>query len=81
VVVSNWWANASDPRDKIYALAGQAFDVWTNIDYDPKNTVRDVYMDFTRNILSKYRNLGILGALSAQVDPEERLPPLPSWGS
>lgn len=79
VVVSKWWANASDPRDKIYALSRLAFDAWTNVDYDPKNTVRDVYMDFARNILSRYRNPAILGALSAQVDPEDRLSTLPSW--
>jgi hypothetical protein len=72
------YCEATDPRDKIYALMGLAFDVQPgdiNIDYTLP--VQYVYKDIVKLFLSKHQSLDILGAIMQQKSPFQGL--LPSW--
>jgi hypothetical protein len=76
VVQRNWLTYATDPRDKIYGLAGLAEDIKITIDYETK-TAKDVFTDFARCIITEHRSLAILGALSSTS--ANRSAQLSSW--
>jgi hypothetical protein len=72
------YCEATDPRDKIYAILGMASDIDPgdiNIDYTLP--VQQVYKDIVRLFLSKHKSLDILGAIMQQNSPFQSL--LPSW--
>jgi hypothetical protein len=72
------YCEASDPRDKIYALLRLASDVNpgdVNIDYTLP--VQQLYKDIVKLLLSKHQTLDILGAIIQQKSKLQSL--LPSW--
>jgi hypothetical protein len=72
------YCEATDPRDKIYAILGMASDIDPgdiNIDY--MLPVQQLYQNVVRFLITKHKNLDILGAFKQQKSPFQSL--LPSW--
>lgn len=72
-------AITTDPRDKVFALCGIAYDAGPGsldiqINYHPSHSVQGVYREFAVKMLAKYKNLDVLS-----VPNENRILELPSW--
>ena len=72
-------AITTDPRDKIFALCGIAYDAGPGfmniqIDYQPSHSAQEVYREFVVKMLAVYKNLDVLS-----VPNGDRVPDLPSW--
>ena len=72
-------AITTDPRDKIFALCGIAYDAGSGsmniqIDYHPNHSVEAVYREFAVKMLAEYKSLDIL-----TIPNEARVLNLPSW--
>jgi predicted nucleic acid-binding protein len=84
-VIQNRLADATNPRDKVFAFCGLAKDagpdgLQINIDYS--RSVSDVYLDFWVSIISKHENLNHLGLAVNRIDTagSEGLPTwVPDW--
>ena len=53
-------SNATDPRDRLYALKGLLQDDAIDIDVDYSKTTVDVYRDWAKNHIIRNRNLNVL---------------------
>jgi hypothetical protein len=76
--------NATDPRDKVYALLGLATDASElALEPDYSNSVAKVYWAASRAILMKRRSLNILYMVGyASVEYEDELPSwVPDWSN
>lgn len=72
------YCEATDPRDKIYALLGLASDVQPDeITIDYTMPVQQLYIDIVKFFLSKHQTLDILGAIIQQKSELQHF--LPSW--
>ena len=72
---------ATDPRDKVYALLGLASDIPSDAEFGPDyaSSVAQVYQDLVRFVVTKDRNLDILRACQTPR-PEHKLPSwVPDW--
>ena len=72
-------AITTDPRDKIFALCGIAYDAGPGsmniqIDYHPNHSVEEVYRELVVKMLAEYKSLDILS-----IPHEARDLDLPSW--
>lgn len=72
-------AITTDPRDKIFALCGIAYDAGPGfmsiqIDYHPSHSVEEVYRELVIKMLAEYQSLDILS-----IPNEARDLDLPSW--
>lgn len=73
---------ALDPRDKIFALVGIALPLQDPGFVDYSRSVRDVYMDIVRVVVTQSRSLDILGSVDAGRVSEYELPSWPQdWTS
>jgi hypothetical protein len=82
LVMRHWLSHSSVPHDKIYALCGLARDAGPDgldIRFDYHRPGDDVYVDFARSVLTKYRNLDIFSALSTSNNRDPNAKGLPSW--
>ena len=57
-------AITTDPRDKIFALCGIAYDAGPGfmnirIDYHPSHSVEEVYREFVIKMLAEYKSLDV----------------------
>ena len=72
------YCEATDPRDKIYAILGMASDIdLGDINIDYMLPVQQLYQNVDRFLITKHKNLDILGAFKQQKSPFQSL--LPSW--
>ena len=72
------YCEATDPRDKIYAILGMASDIdLGDINIDYMLPVQQLYQNVVRFLITKHKNLDILGAFKQQKSPFQSL--LPSW--
>lgn len=72
---------ATDPRDKVYALLGLASDIPNDAEFGPdySSSVAQVYQELVRFVVMKDQNLDILRACQTSR-PEHKLPSwVPDW--
>ena len=72
-------AITTDPRDKVFALCGIAYDAGPSsmnirIDYYPSHLVQEVYREFVLKVLAEYKSLDVLSVPNEASDLE-----IPSW--
>jgi hypothetical protein len=79
ILISLYWLQAGDPRDKIYGVLG-IIDGAAELNIRPNYgiSIRDLYSNVTRNIMLKEKSLGLL-AMAGVGWPTETLGLLPSW--
>lgn len=80
LVKQHWRCEATKAHDKIYALCGLACDAGPdglNIQFQYNKSGDEVYTDFARAVICKYRSLDILSCLASFS--EDRSSGLPSW--
>ncbi len=84
--LTNRWADATDPRDKVYGYLGLVTDIMKrdsilslpiHATYSPTNTVSQVYKQVTKLLVEETDTLAVLMAINDP--PSLRQASLPSW--